>query len=61
MILRFVYIELEAIVILHSCRNSMEAAKICVDTYFTMRTHCKDFFAQRSLTAKGMQTALSMM
>lgn len=55
------FAELEAIVFLYSCQNSMEAAKNCVDIYFTLRTHCKDFFAERSLATKGMRTAMSMM
>ncbi|XP_060534442.1 alpha-tocopherol transfer protein-like [Cylas formicarius] len=37
--------ELQATLALHSCFYRVEAAKNCLDSYFTIRTHCPEIFA----------------
>lgn len=41
--------ELEAIFFFHSCKCDIEAAKKCIDTYFTVRTMCPEFFGNRDV------------
>ncbi|KAJ6634789.1 hypothetical protein Bhyg_13368, partial [Pseudolycoriella hygida] len=53
--------ELEIIVYLHSCYNSLEAAKVCIDTAFTIRTHCPDFFANRDVLGKDVEGQMGVM
>ncbi|GLG95805.1 Retinol-binding protein pinta, partial [Gryllus bimaculatus] len=47
----------ELALFLHSCYFSVEAAKATLDTYFTVRTHLPEFFAQRDPTLPEVQTA----
>jgi len=47
--------ELELIIFLHSCYQSNEATKTCIDNYYTTRTHCPEFFAERDPDSKTNQ------
>lgn len=50
----FHFPELEALIFLHACKYSMEAAKICMDTYHTTRTHVPEFFSKRDVFGKDV-------
>lgn len=52
---------METIVFLHSCYYSIENAKLCIDTYYTFRTHCPEFFENRNLKGKELQLAMNTM
>lgn len=51
-------IELEAIIFLHACENSMEKAKVCMDTYHTTRTHCPEFFGNRDVFGQDVSNQM---
>ncbi|GJQ85278.1 hypothetical protein Trydic_g23177 [Trypoxylus dichotomus] len=40
--------ELQLILFLHSCYYRIEATKACIETFCTVRTHCPEFFQNRS-------------
>ncbi|KAK9754146.1 CRAL/TRIO domain [Popillia japonica] len=40
--------ELQLILFLHSCYYRIEPTKACIETFYTARTHCPEFFQNRS-------------
>lgn len=59
---RFVFVlELEALIFLHACHNSVEKAKICLDTYYTCRTHCPEFFAKRDVNGADVKAQMEIL
>ncbi|CAD7092405.1 unnamed protein product [Hermetia illucens] len=52
--------EIEAILFLYSCHNSMELAKQTVDLNFTLRTLCPEFFAKRDTSSSDIQRAMKV-
>lgn len=53
--------ELEALIFLHACYNSMEKAKIAMDTYHTTRTHCPEFFAKRDVNGADVAAQMKVL
>ncbi|XP_044740731.1 alpha-tocopherol transfer protein-like [Chrysoperla carnea] len=52
--------ELEIILFLHSCYYRMELAKITIDNYYTVRTHCPEFFCNRDAKNKTVKEILDV-
>ncbi|GJQ85279.1 hypothetical protein Trydic_g23178 [Trypoxylus dichotomus] len=40
--------EFQIIIFLHSCYYRMEPTKICIETFYTARVHCPEFFKNRN-------------
>ncbi|XP_031637357.1 alpha-tocopherol transfer protein-like [Contarinia nasturtii] len=53
--------ELDAIIFLHACNYSVEKAKICMDTYYTIRTHCPEFFGQRDVNGHDITAQMNIL
>ena len=53
--------ELEALIFLHACYNSVEKAKACLDTYFTCRTHCPEFFGKRDVNGADVTAQMKIL
>lgn len=54
-------LELEALIFLYACHNSVEKAKVCLDTYFTCRTHCPEFFGKRDVNGADVVAQMKTM
>ncbi|KAJ3618116.1 hypothetical protein MTP99_006147 [Tenebrio molitor] len=52
--------ELQAILFLQSCYYRNEAAKAAIDNFFTIKTHCPEFFRDRNATVKTVKAALDV-
>lgn len=62
LIFPFVFIsELEALIFLHACHNSVEKAKACLDTYYTCRTHCPEFFGKRDVNGADVAQQMNIL
>lgn len=55
------FTELEAIIFLHACNYSVEKAKTCMDTYFTVRTHCPEFFGKRDVNGADITAQMKVL
>ncbi|XP_056646739.1 uncharacterized protein LOC130451618 [Diorhabda sublineata] len=51
--------ELQLILFLHSCNNSIETAKNVIDIHFCMKTACRDIFGSRTMHDKVFQEGLN--
>lgn len=47
-------LEFEMILFFHACECKVEATKVCIDNYYTVRTHCPEYFAKRDVRAKDL-------
>jgi hypothetical protein len=52
--------ELQAILFLQSCYYRNEAAKAAIDNFFTIKTHCPEFFRDRNAMVKTVKAALDV-
>lgn len=46
---------------LHACHNDVEAAKKRMETYYTFRTHCPEFYSDRDVNGEDLKTAMEIM
>lgn len=52
--------ELEILLFLHSCYNGIELTKTTIDIYYTTRTIMPDFFKNRDILHKSLQTIMDI-
>ncbi|XP_017781318.1 PREDICTED: alpha-tocopherol transfer protein-like [Nicrophorus vespilloides] len=52
--------ELQVILFLNACYYSNEATKRCIDNFYTIRTHCPEFFANRNPKSKQLKEGLDI-
>lgn len=52
--------ELESIIFIHACNNDIEKAKQCSETYYTVRSHCPEFFAKRDVFGEDIKARMKV-